>query len=88
MNDSTRFPKIWLTTTQRVEENIQRMAERKAKDAPGQSQQALWRLVAECEGNIEIQTEKIKSKQKETERKGKLQEEKMRKGKKRKVEFK
>ena len=64
------------------------MAEWKAKDAPGQSWQALWRQAAECEGNIEIQTEKVKSKQKETERKGKLQEEKMRKGKKRKLEFK
>lgn len=38
---------------QRVEENIQGMAEWKAKDAPGQSWQALWRLVAECEGNID-----------------------------------
>lgn len=53
---------------QRVEENIQGMAEWKAKDAPGQSWQALWRLVAECEGNIEIQTEKVKSKQKETKK--------------------
>lgn len=71
---------------QRVEENIQRMAGWKAKDARRAELEALWRLVAECEGNTETQTEKVKNKQKATERKGKLQEEEKRE--KRKVEFK